>query len=148
MEPRRIVIIPETTPDGFVRKHIGANTLTSDNRAQFVRREWWQHRLGVVPESISPELVPQSFRDSFLSEVDSCYVYHPRRWERAIALGESQVLVSFLFKQELSALTEERQITDRNTYVKLIDILTADWEILELFSFEDCSNDPNFASCQ
>ena len=90
MESFRVVSRPEVTPDGFIRRHICANGLRSDHREQFVRRYWRYYRFGVFPESLNPDLVPQVFRDALLSDTDADYVYHPRRWERAIFLGESR----------------------------------------------------------
>jgi hypothetical protein len=146
MEPRRKVFSTRTSPDGSPQRHICANTLNSDDKVQFVRRDWWYYNFGAFPEGLNQELVPLSIRQTFLSETE--YVYYRRRWERAIVLGESQAFVTFLLKQEPSALSEDRKAIEREVVPKLFNILALDCELLEVFNIEDCSEDTGYSRCQ
>jgi hypothetical protein len=66
-----------------------------------------------------------------------------------LSLFPSLCALSLYISRSLYEFVHPKGITyNRNTYVKLIDILAADWEVLELFSIEDCSNHPSFALCQ
>ena len=148
MTTHRIVIRSETTPEGLLRKHICANGLTPEDRAQFVRREWWRNHFGAPPEGLSPGLLPQSFVRVYLSEQDSEYVYHPRRWERAIAIGESQVYIACLFRHETSARPADKQRDEQETLFKILEFIASDSELTETFNIEDFRSDPEYHMCQ
>jgi hypothetical protein len=148
MTTHMIVVRTEITHEGFTRKHICANGLTSDDRAQFVRREWWKHHFGSPPEGLAADLLPEAFRRVFFSENDSEFIYHPRKWERAIAIGESHVIIACLYQHETSARLADLQGVEQETYLKIIAIITADSALTETVNIVDFSSDPEYHMCQ
>ncbi len=147
MSDQRVVTRPEYVVGGITLHHICASGLTAANRIQFIRRQWWIERTGRAPEEHSANFVPEEFRNFFLRDPTQVYVYHPRWWEQAIILGDSQIVVDRLRSYDLSHLTQAQKEIDRSVYEQIPAILLQDCELCGVYQLRELLQDPDFFLC-